>query len=106
MAALVKLVKVNGLQYNANRDPQAYRRAPGTPFRIQALLNGPGAARVTLTAADGTMLASAEVPAPGTWTHDVAFADPGSRLVRLEAARGADRFGMDLRLDVVVPAHA
>lgn len=34
---LVKLVKLNGLQYNANRDPQAYRRTVNESFLIQAL---------------------------------------------------------------------
>ncbi len=106
MAPLVKLVKINGLQYNANRDPQAYRRAPGVPFRIQALLGGSGAARVTLLGADGSVIAAGEVNTPGTWTHEVAFADPGSRLVRLETARGAERHAIDLRLDVVAPEHA
>jgi|APFre7841882724_1041349.scaffolds.fasta_scaffold14915_5 hypothetical protein len=106
MAPLVRLVKVNGLQYNRNRDPQAYRRAPGVPFRIQALIEGRGDARVVLTAEDGTVLAEGTVAAPAAWTHELTYSEPGSRLLRLEASRGADRYGIDLRLDVVAPEHA
>jgi hypothetical protein len=106
MAPLVRLVKVNGLQYNRNRDPQAYRRAPGVPFRIQALVEGRGETRVSLVASDGATIASATVTAPATWTHDVAYAEPGSRLVRVEVARGEARYGIDLRLDVVAAEHA
>jgi len=39
MGTLVKLVRLNGLQFNANRDPQVYRRAVGEPFRIQGLVD-------------------------------------------------------------------
>jgi hypothetical protein len=106
MTPLVRLVKVNGLQYNRNRDPQAYRRAPGVPFRIQALIEGRGDTCVALLAADGSTIASALVAAPATWTHELSFGDPGSRLVRLEVARGEARYGIDLRLDVVAPEHA
>jgi hypothetical protein len=105
MAPPVKLVRVNGLQYNRNRDPQAYRRTPGVPFRIQALTDGKGAVRITLRDADGAPLASADVDAPGTWTHEVRYDTPGTRLLQLEAARGGDRFSLDLRLDVEAPAH-
>lgn len=106
MAPLVRLVKLNGLQYNRNRDPQAYRRAPGVPFRIQALIEGRGDARVALIAEDGATLASDTVAAPATWAHELTYGEPGSRLVRLEASRGAERYVVDLRLDVVAPAHA
>ncbi len=95
MTRLVKLVRLNGLQYNANRDPQAYRRAVGEPFRIEALL-----------AADARwkILAEAAVPAGGTFAHALTFDRPGVHLVTLSAARGADAFDLDLRLDVL--AHA
>ncbi len=105
MAPPVKLIRVNGLQYNRNRDPQAYRRGPGVPFRIQAVTDGRGAVRITLRDAAGTALASADVEAPATWTHEVAYETPGSRLLQLEAARGADRLAFDLRLDVEAVAH-
>jgi hypothetical protein len=46
------------------------------------------------------------VAAPATWTHELAYTEPGSRLLRLEAARGEARYGIDLRLDVVAAEHA
>lgn len=104
--APVKLVRVNGLQYNRNRDPQAYRRPAGVPFRIQALTDGRGAVRITLRDADGSPRVSADVEAPGTWTHEVVYDTPGSRLMLLEAARGGDRYALDLRLDVEAATHA
>jgi uncharacterized membrane-anchored protein len=106
MAPLVKRVLVNGLQYNANRDPQAYRRTPGVAFRIQATVDGRGPTRVALVDAAGKAIAAGEIQAPATWTHEVTYADVGSRLVRLEASRGAERWALDLRLDVVDAAHA
>ena len=102
MTRLVKLVRLNGLQYNANRDPQAYRRAVGEPFRIEALLAAD--ARCTLRDAGGKILAEAAVPAGGPFAHALTFARPGVHLVTLSAARGADAFDLDLRLDVL--AHA
>jgi hypothetical protein len=105
MAPLVRRVLVNGLQYNANRDPQVYRRTPGVPFRIQALVDGRGATHVALVDAAGNAIAAADVTAPATWTHEVAYADVGSRPVRLQASRGSDAFALDLRLDVVPAAH-
>jgi hypothetical protein len=62
---LVRMVKVNGLQYNANRDPQAYRRAVGEPFRIEALLEGAGPAQCTVSDERGVSLAQARVARPG-----------------------------------------
>lgn len=106
MTPLLKLVRVNGLQYNRNRDPQAYRRAPGEAFRIQALLGGGGRTRCTLTDAQGNILASGELDAPGPWSHDIAYPDAGTRLLRLELDRGTARESIDLRLDVVDRHHA
>jgi hypothetical protein len=105
MAPPVKLVRVNGLQYNRNRDPQAYRRATGVPFRIQALTDGRGSVRITLRDAAGAPLATADVEAPGTWTHEVAYDTPGSRLLQLEAARDGRHCTLDLRLDVEAAVH-
>ena len=52
MKKLVKVVKLNNLQYNANRDPEVYRRCIKEPFRLQALLD---------------VLAVDQVPAPVTF---------------------------------------
>ncbi len=61
MKKLVKLVKVNNLQYNPNRDPEVYRRVTKENFRIQALLDG-----------NGTAKAKVEVEGNGeTFTQDI-----------------------------------
>jgi hypothetical protein len=101
MRKLVKLVRLNGLEYNPNRDPQAYRRIPGEPFRIQALLGGTGVARCSLRAADGREFVAADVPAPGTFSHELKYDRPGVHVVTLTVERGAERFAQDLRLDVL-----
>jgi hypothetical protein len=98
---LVKLVRLNGLQYNPNRDPQVYRRVAGERFRIQALLEGPGIAQCTLRDADGRSIATAAVPTPGTFTHELSYPDAGVRIVTLAVERGPERFTQDLRLDAL-----
>jgi hypothetical protein len=102
MAQLVKFVRLNGLQYNANRDPQVYRRVVGEPFRIEAPVDAD--ARCTLRDARGKTLGEADVPAGGTFAHTVTFDQPGVHVVTLTAERGADTFAQDLRLDVLARA--
>lgn len=104
MGRLVKLVRLNGLQFNANRDPQVYRRAVGEPFRIQALVDAGAGVRCSLLDVGGRVLAAADVPAGGTFTHSLAFDAPGVHVVTLVAERGGESFAQDLRLDVL--AHA
>ncbi|HXZ51432.1 MAG TPA: hypothetical protein VEH51_05465 [Burkholderiales bacterium] len=101
---LVRMVKLNGLQYNANRDPAVYRRAAGEAFRLQALLCGSGSAQCSVIDARGKMLASQTVQRPATFTCELKFDRPGSQVVTLEVRSGAVRFAQDLRLDVL--AHA
>jgi len=101
MKPLVKFIKLNNLQYNANRDPQVYRRVVNEPFRIQASLEGTGVARCSLVDAQGKVLASAEVKTPGMYTHEIAFPSHGIRVVTLVIERGAERFTQNLRLDVL-----
>ncbi|MCZ7564448.1 MAG: hypothetical protein M5U08_12315 [Burkholderiales bacterium] len=101
MKKLVKLVKLNNLQYNPNRDPQVYRRVPREAFRIQAVLDGTGTATCAVRDAEGKPLAEAAVAAPGTFEHRVAFDRPGHYLVTLEVTRGAETFTQPLRLDVL-----
>jgi hypothetical protein len=98
---LVKQVRLNNLQYNANRDPQVYRRTANEAFRIQAVIGGSGAAKVTLADAEGKTIAAASVEAPGTFTHEVRYPTPGTRIVLLEVSRGGETFRQDLRLDVL-----
>ncbi len=104
MSKLVRLVKLNNLQFNANRDPQVYRRLPGEKFRIQAFLVGAGSARCTLSDASGAVLVTREVMAPASFEAEVDYQEPGHHVVTLDVTRGAERFTQDLRLDVL--AHA
>lgn len=102
---LVRLVRINGLQFNANRDPQAYRRPLGTAFRIEALLAGSGEARCALSEAGGAVLAESSEPLPGRFRSELRFETPGSRVVTLAVDAGEARFRKDLRLDVEPPRH-
>ena len=97
---LIKLIKLNNLQYNPNRDPQAYRRCANEPFRIQVLLDGAGEAKCALTDQRGQVLDQKTVILPGTYTHEVSFATPGVRLVTLSVEGNGQRVSQDLRLDV------
>lgn len=101
---LVRLVKLNGLQYNGNRDPQAYRRTTGEPFRIQALLDGAGQAHCTVSDERGAALAASTVTRPGAFTAELKFVQPGSRLVTLTIEADGETFVRTLRLDVLASA--
>ncbi|MDH5535509.1 MAG: hypothetical protein OEZ08_08070 [Betaproteobacteria bacterium] len=98
---LLKYIKLNGLQYNPQRDPQAYRRSLNQPFRIQALLEGSGRARCTLADERGKPLAEKTVALPGTFVHEIAFASAGSRVVTLTCEGAGQKIERDLRLDVL-----
>jgi len=102
---LVRMVKLNGLQYNANRDPQAYRRAAGEAFRLEALLEGAGEAQCTVSDEHGGVLAEASVARPGRFFCALEFDRPGSRLVTLRVRAGQSEFAQTLRLDTLAPAH-
>jgi len=103
---LVRMVKLNGLQYNANRDPQAYRRAAGEAFRLEALLEGAGAAQCTVSDERGGTLAQASVARPGRFSCELKFEHAGSRLVTLRVAGGGtEEYAQTLRLDTLAPAH-
>lgn len=95
------MIKLNGLQYNPNRDPQVYRRCIKEPFRIQALLGGSGEARCGLYDAQGGLIAEQTVELPGTYTHELAFDAPGTRIVTLTVETGGQSSSRDLRLDVL-----
>ena len=98
---LVKLVKLNNLQYNHNRDPEVYRRSVNEPFRIQALLDGTGDARCGLYDAQGKVVVEKSVARPGTFTHEITFDTPGTRIVTLTVEGNGQKFSQDLRLDVL-----
>jgi hypothetical protein len=104
MKKLVRLVRLNGLQYNANRDPQPYRRVAGEPFRIEALIESGAPARCTLRDVAGKIIAAAEVAGGATFAHELRFDAPGVNVVTLSVERGGEQCAQDLRLDVL--AHA
>lgn len=101
---LVRMVKLNGVQYNANRDPQAYRRAGGEPFRLEALLDGAGPAQCVVTDEQGRVLAEGNVQRPGRFGCELKFDRAGTRLVTLRVAGGNEKYVQTLRLDLM--AHA
>lgn len=99
---LVKLIRLNGLQYNPNRDPQVYRRCANECFRVQAVLGGEaGEARCTLRDASGRILDEKAIPLPGTYTHELSFPVPGTHVVTLTVEEGGRQIVQDLRLDVL-----
>lgn len=98
---LVNLIKLNGLAYNTDRDPQVYRRCVNEAFRIQARLEGEGTARCALTCATSGVLKEESVALPGTFTHEVSFLAPGTRIVTLSIEGNGQTYSQDLRLDVL-----
>jgi hypothetical protein len=102
---LVRMVQINGLQFNANRDPQAYRRPVGTPFHIRVLLAGSGEAHCILRAVDGRLLAESTERLPGSFRSELRFDTPGSRVVTLAVSSGDTHYRQDLRLDVEPAPH-
>ena len=101
MKKLIKLLKLNNLQYNPNRDPQVYRRLPNEPFRIQAWLEGSSAADCKITDAAGQVLGEAKVNLPGVYDQEVRFPTPGARVVTLSISANGETVSENLRLDVL-----
>ncbi len=101
---LVRMVKLNGVQFNANRDPQAYRRTAGEPFRLEALLDGAGEAQCSVSDERGETLTRASVARPGRYACELSFDQPGVRLVTLRITSGDEQYAQTLRLDLM--AHA
>ncbi len=100
MKKLVKLVRLNNLQYNPNRDPAVYRRTPDEPFRVQALLDGSGTAKARLEV-DGKTVYEKSIPLPGTFDCEVSFHNAGIRLGTLIVEGSNEQFSQSLRLDVM-----
>lgn len=101
MNSLVKMIKLNNLQFNPNRDPQVYRRCPHEKFQLEAVLEGSGRARCAVADASGKVLDEQEVATPGAYTCELAFPTPGTRLVTLSVTVGTEHYTRDLRLDVM-----
>lgn len=97
---LVKLVKLNNLQYNANRDPNVYRRPVNQAFRLQALLGGQGSAKCSFTV-DGESKCDATVNLPGTFECKFSYKTPGSYVGKLSIEGSGETYSQDIRIDVV-----
>ncbi len=96
----IKFVRLNGLQYNPNRDPQVYRRLANQPFQIQADLAGAGAVTVRFEV-DGKVVCEKSLSLPAKFDCEVSFDTAGSRVGALVVESGAQQFQQDLRLDVM-----
>ncbi|MEJ2688171.1 MAG: hypothetical protein P8124_13490 [Gammaproteobacteria bacterium] len=100
MQKLVKLIKVNNLQYNTNRDPNFYRRTPNEEFRVQALLGGDGTAQARFEV-EGKVLCEQSVSLPGTFECRFQFDTPGVRVGTLQVESGSEKFQQEIRIDVM-----
>lgn len=102
---LIKMIKINNMQFNPNRDPQVHRRTVRESFRIQVVLGATdrsgGEARCTLRDENNTVLVEKTVTVPGTFTHELSFATPGVRLITLSVASSGQQSSRDIRLDVM-----
>jgi hypothetical protein len=97
---LVKLLKLNNLQYNANRDPAFYRRPVNEEFRLQVMLGGSGEAKARFSV-EGQALCEETIALPGTFDCRFRFATAGTRVavLAIESASGAYRD--NIRIDVL-----
>ena len=98
---VIKVLSLNGLQFNPNRDPAIYRRCVNEPFRVRALVAGTGRARCRIEDAQGRPLAEATVTLPGCFDGGVTFDTPGSRVVSVSIESGEGTATETLRLDVL-----
>lgn len=102
---LIKMIKINNMQFNPNRDPQVHRRTVRENFRIQVVLAAPdgngGEARCILRDGKNRVLVEKTVAAPGTFTHELSFATPGARLITLSVESNGQQCSRNLRLDVL-----
>lgn len=97
---MVKLIKLNNLEYNTNRDPSVYRRAVNKDFRLQALMDGSGTAKGTFYV-DGKAQCEANVTLPGTFECKFKFPKAGTHVGELIIENGTDQFRKNIRIDVM-----
>lgn len=97
---LVKLVKLNNLQYNVNRDPNVYRRPVNKDFRLQALLDGRGTAKCLFTV-NGETKGETTVNLPGTFECTFNYPKAGSYVGKLSIEGNGETYHQDIRIDVV-----
>lgn len=96
---LVKLVKLNNLQYNPNRDPEVYRRPVNKEFRLQALLDGTGTAKAKFIV-DGKALCDSTVTLPGTFECKFKFSEPATHIGELVIEGNGETYHQNIRIDV------
>jgi hypothetical protein len=97
---LVKMIKLNNLQYNANRDPAFYRRPVNEEFRLQALLNGTGQAKARFAVGDG-VLCESTIQLPGSFDCRFSYDTAGTRLGVLTIDAAGGEFRETIRIDVL-----
>ncbi|MFO8151934.1 hypothetical protein [Thioalkalivibrio sp.] len=97
---LVKLIKLNNLQYNANRDPAFYRRPVNEEFRLQAMLGGSGEAKARFTV-DDEVLCESSVRLPGNFDCKFSYDTPGTRIGVLTVEGAGEQFRETIRIDVL-----
>ncbi|MBS0003024.1 MAG: hypothetical protein KFF45_08090 [Thioalkalivibrio sp.] len=97
---LVKLIKLNNLQYNANRDPAFYRRPVKEEFRLQAMLGGSGEAKARFTVGD-EVLCESTVGLPGGFDCKFSYDTPGTRIGVLTIEGAGEQFRENIRIDVL-----
>ena len=101
---IIKMIKINNLQYNALRDRQVYRRVAGESFRIQLVVAVNAPVQVTLSDETGAVLVEGTASASGTFSHALTYATPGVRVVTVTARHEGRSDSQDLRLDVMAQA--
>jgi len=101
----IKTIKLNNLQYNSNRDPQAFRGIINKPFRLQVLLTGTGSADVTLSTT-GKILSQQTVSLPGTFECEISFDTAVSHLGTIKVDVNSESYKDYVRFDVTeTPWH-
>ncbi|MFN4263814.1 MAG: hypothetical protein ACK4IT_09465 [Thioalkalivibrionaceae bacterium] len=96
----LKMIKLNNLQYNANRDPAVYRRPVNTDFRLQALLGGSGQAKAKFVV-DGHALCEETISLPGAFDCHFRFESAGTRLGELIIENNGSNVKHPIRVDVL-----
>jgi hypothetical protein len=97
---LVKLIKLNNLQYNVNRDPAFYRRPVNEEFRLQAMLNGSGEANARFAVGD-EMVCESTIRLPGSFDCKFSYDTAGTRVGVLTIDVPGGRFRETIRIDVL-----
>ena len=96
---ILKLVKLNNLQYNPNRDPNVYRRSVNKEFRLQAILDGTGSAK-GIFLIDGKPRCESAINLPGTFECKFKFPKAGTHVGELVIEGNGETYHQNIRIDV------